>query len=173
MSDKTITINGKQFEIVSSSRGWVKYLDDNGSIKSVRGNANGASKPKANGKAAPAKAAKPVKAAKPTKAAKPVKAATPGVRTIGATEVDLSHYQRVVAKSGNVSYDNGDKVAKELRECTLDEVYRLAGKALKEDLEAATIDDAEKILRKKYGHLNAGMQRMNLGNRYRAALRAA
>lgn len=154
---KTIKVNGKEYDVVSTSRGWVKYMDDGGSIRSVR--ASKADKP--------AKVAKPKAAAKPAKA-KPVAA---GVRTIGNTEVDLSHYQRVKTAGGNTSFDNGDKVAKELRELKLDEIYKLVSKVAKEDLEAANMEEAEKILRKKYSHLNPGMQRMNLGNRYRAAVR--
>ena len=53
------------------------------------------------------------------------------------------------------------------RDCggfTLDEVYKLAAKELKE---------SEKDLRARYRHLNPGMQRMNLGNRMRAAAKAA
>ena len=60
--------------------------------------------------------------------------------------------------------DIGDATAKRLRGFTLDEVYKLAAKELKE---------SEKDLRARYRHLNPGMQRMNLGNRMRAAAKAA
>jgi hypothetical protein len=49
-------------------------------------------------------------------------------------------------------------VAKTLEGATLDEVYRLGTKATGE---------TQKALKDKYGHLNDGMQRMNLGNRIR------
>lgn len=158
---KTINVNGKDYEVVSASKGWVKYLDDSGSIRSIRSKSAKAAK-------AP-KAAKPVKA---PKAAKAAKAAKPTERTLGEAVFDLSRYERVSTPSGNVSYDNGDKAAKALRGLTLDQTYREVAKTVKDDLEAKTIDDAVDILRKKYGKLNPGMQRMNLGNRYRAALRA-
>lgn len=55
--------------------------------------------------------------------------------------------------------DVGDEVATMLRDCaTLDQVYKAASKYL-------DIDEAE--LRGKYGHLNPGQQRMNLGNKMR------
>ena len=61
---------------------------------------------------------------------------------------------------GHVSVNNGDEIATKLLGKDLDQVYAMAAKALKED---------EADLRKKYGHLNPGMARMNLGNRMRAA----
>lgn len=61
---------------------------------------------------------------------------------------------------GHVSVNNGDETATKLIGKDLDSVYAAAAKALKED---------EADLRAKYSHLNAGMQRMNLGNRMRAA----
>lgn len=66
---------------------------------------------------------------------------------------------------GNVSVDSNDEIAIKLRGKSLDEVYKLAGKALAPDF-------TEADLRKKYRHLNVGMQRMNLGNRIRAAANA-
>jgi len=159
MSTKTITVGDKQYDVISSSKGWVKFMDDKGSVRSIRSKA-----------VKPAKAAKPNGSHKP-KAVKKAKAAA-GVRTIGETEFDLSKYERVTTVSGNVSFDNGDKAAKALRGMSLEQVYREVARAVKDDLEAATIDEAQAILQKKYGKLNPGMQRMNLGNRYRAALRS-
>lgn len=85
-----------------------------------------------------------------------------GLKRVGDKDhkVDLSHYARVKAASGNASLDNGDAVAKSLRECTLDDVYAKASKVLNE---------SAKALRERYKHLNPGMQRMNLGNRIRGA----
>ena len=55
--------------------------------------------------------------------------------------------------------DVGDEVATMLRDCaTLDQVYKSASKYL---------GIKEKELREKYGHLNHGQQRMNLGNKMR------
>lgn len=64
--------------------------------------------------------------------------------------------------SGNKSLDNGDAVALLLRGADLDTVYKIGAKELGVD---------EQELRKKYAHLNAGQQRMNVGNRVRAAIR--
>lgn len=52
-----------------------------------------------------------------------------------------------------------DDLAAKLKELTLDATYMLAAKELKEPA---------KKLKDKYGHLNPGLQRMNLGNRIRA-----
>jgi len=56
--------------------------------------------------------------------------------------------------------DIGDQVAEALRGKTLDDAYKIAAKWL-----GARIDE----LKSKYGHLNPGQQRMNLGNRMRRA----
>lgn len=63
-------------------------------------------------------------------------------------------------KKGQVRIDNDDQTAKALRDKSLDEIYSLAAKELGE---------TQKALRERYGHLNTGMQRMNLGNRIRGA----
>lgn len=62
---------------------------------------------------------------------------------------------------GHTSVDCNDDVASKLRGKDLDAVYAFAARTLKEP---------EADLRKRYKHLNVGMQRMNLGNRCRAAL---
>lgn len=61
------------------------------------------------------------------------------------------------------SFDNGDGVASVLRDLTLELVYKAVAKEVQESVEA---------LKARYGHLNAGMQRMNLGNKLRAHYRA-
>lgn len=72
--------------------------------------------------------------------------------------------------SGNKTVDNGDKLANKLRGMELDAVYKLAV----ETMNAALEEGEEKVtvasLQKKYGKLNLGMQRMNLGNRMRGAM---
>lgn len=70
------------------------------------------------------------------------------------------HDKENKTSGGHVSVNNGDEIAAKLLGKDLDQVYAMAAKALKED---------EADLRSKYGHLNVGMQRMNLGNRMRAA----
>lgn len=81
-----------------------------------------------------------------------------GVRTIGGKPVDVSNYVKAKAPGGGTSLNNGDAVAEKLQGKDLDEVYGIVAKALKVEV---------KELKSKYGKLNVGMQRMNLGNRYR------
>ena len=86
----------------------------------------------------------------------------PKMRRIGEKthRVSVAHYQKVVANSGHTSLDCGDAIAQRLRGMALDDLYAEAAKVLAED---------EKALRARYAKLNPGMQRMNLGNRMRAA----
>lgn len=107
-------------------------------------------------KAAPPKA----KVAAKKTAPKPRTEAT-GIRTIGGKAVNLDNYEKVKAPGGGTSYHNGDAVAEKLVGKSLDEVYAIAAKFLKEE---------EKALRAKYKHLNVGMQRMSLGNRLRKVM---
>lgn len=71
---------------------------------------------------------------------------------------------------GNLTIDNGDKLADRLRSKTLPEVYEEAVKVLNTALEDGEKPLTVQALKLKYGKLNLGMQRMNLGNRMRAAL---
>jgi membrane protein involved in colicin uptake len=122
--------------------------------------------------AAKAKAAEKAKADK-AKAAEKAAKAKEKAATVGAsgkpTDVlrvyakQYVHDKEHKTSGGNVSVDNGDELAAKLRGKDLSEVYKAAAKALGE---------TEKDLIAKYGHLNVGMQRMNLGNRIRAALNA-
>ncbi len=87
------------------------------------------------------------------------------LKRVGDKQFDLSDYQAVKSAGGNSSLDNGDALAKSLRGLDLDDVYKEYARMFgKEDAEA---------MRKRYAKLNVGMQRMNLGNRMRAAARAA
>ena len=74
---------------------------------------------------------------------------------------DTSKYTKAKSASGGASLNNGDEVAQALTGATLDECFRLAAKA---------VDETQKALKERYGHLNEGMQRMNLGNRIRGAV---
>lgn len=62
------------------------------------------------------------------------------------------------------SIDKGDAVALQLRKLPLDGVYASVARAVGSDTVA---------LLERFGHLNPGMQRMNLGNMLRRALREA
>lgn len=82
------------------------------------------------------------------------------LKRVGGKVYDLSDYVPAKTAEGNTSLNCGDATAKSLAGKTLDDVYKLAAKAT---------GIAEKALRSKYAKLNPGMQRMNLGNRMRAA----
>lgn len=84
-----------------------------------------------------------------------------GVRTIGGKPVDVSGYVKVKTPGGGTSLNNGDPVAEKLQGKTLDDVYSFVAKTLKVEV---------KELKAKYGKLNVGMQRMNLGNRLRKVM---
>ena len=83
-----------------------------------------------------------------------------GLIRSGALKYDKSRYVRYKTEDGKRSVDSGDEVAQQLRGLDLDAVYAVAAGEL-------GVDEGE--LKAKYGHLNPGMQRMNLGNRIRAA----
>lgn len=82
------------------------------------------------------------------------------IKRVGDKNHDLSKYVKATTASGNTSLHCGDDLAKRLEGKDLDAVYKLAAK---------TLDVPERELRSRYAKLNVGMQRMNLGNRMRAA----
>lgn len=83
-----------------------------------------------------------------------------GGRKIVDRKVDLSHY--VTTKvDGRRILDCGDKVASMTRNMNLDAIYAAAAEALNVPVEE---------LRQRYGHLNPGMQKMNLNNRMRSSI---
>jgi hypothetical protein len=90
----------------------------------------------------------------------------PGYVQAGICTYDPKRYTRheVRTESGRKAFDVGDRVAAQLRGKPLDDAYAIAAKALR---------CTQKELHERYGHLNAGQQRMNLGNRMRQALKAA
>jgi hypothetical protein len=75
----------------------------------------------------------------------------------------LDHYVKheIKTPSGNKVLDVDDEAAKRLRGMDLEKVYDLVA-------EACGVSKSE--LKKKYAKLNLGMQRMNLGNKFRAVL---
>jgi len=119
-------------------------------------------KAKPAAKKAPAKKAAAKKPAKKKAAGDGDKAEKgPGVLRQYAPEYHRDNEKKTA--SGNVSVDCNDDVANKFRGKDLDAVYTAAAKILGEP---------EADLRKKYKHLNVGMQRMNLGNRVRAIVNA-
>lgn len=114
-------------------------------------------------KAAPKAKAAPVRKARAKKApAVDVKAKSTTADTLRAAAERYVHDKEHKTAGGNVSIHNGDKVAVMLLGKSLDEVYVIATKTLKED---------EAGLRAKYAHLNVGQQRMCLGNRMRPVVK--
>lgn len=83
------------------------------------------------------------------------------IKRVGAKKYDLTTYEPVKSAGGNSSLDCGDQLALKLRGADLDDIYEKAAK---------TLGESERSLKSRYSHLNPGMQRMNLGNRLRAAL---
>lgn len=82
------------------------------------------------------------------------------IRKCCNTTYNPDHYVKAKSKNGHATLHNGDYVATQLAEMTLAEVYSHVSLML-----GVRVDD----LQAKYGHLNVGMQRMNLGNRLRAS----
>lgn len=80
----------------------------------------------------------------------------------GIAVYDPSRYTKhnVRTETGRKAFDIADKVANKLRGKTVDEQYEVAAPCLGTTVAA---------LRAKYGHLNPGQIRMNLGNRMRHA----
>lgn len=124
-----------------------------------------ADKAKANKTKAPAKA----KANKTKKPAPKAKKAKDGEKTAKGPEAlrqyapGYVHDSEHKTAAGNPSVHCGDEVAKKLLGKSLDECYKIAAKV---------VEESEADLRKKYGHLNLGMQRMNLGNKMRGVINA-
>lgn len=125
--------------------------------------------------------AKKAKAAKPAKKAKAKKASGASGKNKGLTgPAVLKTYAPKYVKGGkngeakttggNKTVDCGDKLADQLRGLDLEAVYDKAVVVLNKALEEGEKAHTKASLKAKYGKLNVGMQRMNLGNRMRAIL---
>jgi len=127
-------------QVISTAKGWTKWTKDDGKVVSTR--------------------TKQIEVVTEGAATQPK--ASDGLRRIGdkSHRVSVRHYLKTVANSGHGSLDCGDGMAARLRGMALEDVYAEAARVLAED---------EKALKARYAHLNPGMQRMNLGNRMRAA----
>ncbi len=145
-------------QVVSRNRGWVTYVDSRGTQLKARSSAVEIAED-ATGTPPTQSGESPMASEKKTRRAR---SESTGVRTIGGKAVNIADYSRGKAASGNTSFHCGDELAEKLSGKSLDDVYSFAATKLKTE---------ERELRKKYGHLNPGMQRMALGNRLRAALK--
>jgi hypothetical protein len=177
MNHATIIATGSTHKVAKNEKGWITLFMGDGSTKAFRSKdlipaeirttetpsatEIFAQAAKANAlPEAPAKKARtPRTAARTPRARKPISERRNGV--IHAEY--LPKYQAYKRADGKTSLDNGDGVAATLRGVALELVYKTCAKEIGESVEA---------LKAKYGHLNPGMQRMNLGNRLRAHYRA-
>jgi len=85
---------------------------------------------------------------------------------------DHSRYENRpgVTASGRSPYDIGDATAEIFRNQTLEQQYETVAEALaKEDKKTTKAEQLAALIR-KYEGKNPGMQRMNLGNKYRGFL---
>lgn len=179
---KQANFNGTNVNIIAVNGGWTQIQLPDGKEMKVR---NGALAPvvAAPQVAAPtttpkeakmtataatpaATAAKPVPPVREARPAHFVGEVAPGrVAKIASTAFNLDKYfvSDVKTPTGRRTIDCADDVATALRGADIDAVYLNAAQTL-----GTSVDE----LRTQYGHLNIGMQRMNLGNRIRGAAAA-
>ena len=143
--------NRTAVEFVSRSGGWTTFLTKDGTVKRAR-NSRIQKDPSLLGnhdrKRAKAEGKKAEKA-------------EDGVVSGSVIPADVKErYVTGKTSEGARFADSGDALAKRLRGKSLDEVYKMA---------SAATGDSVAALKRRYEHLNHGMQRMNLGNRIRAA----
>jgi hypothetical protein len=152
--------NAIEGTFVSSKSGWIVVMLKDGTEKKFRSKDVEEKLTKAEAKRREREAAKAAKAAEAPADGEEIDAEGKLVNP------DLSRYtlHETVTASGRKHIDIDDDVAKILREKTLDEVYSYVAKVC---------DVTIKSLKERYENLNLGMQRMNLGNKLRAAMRAA
>lgn len=157
---KTAYHKGVEVEIISAKGGRSQIVNGDGKLQKVR-NGELSSAPKTES-VPPAPAV--VSTGEKTVAKAKAKKAPNDKRLVQA---DLSKYtvtKGVDSLKGKRAVDIGDDAAKKLRGIPLDEAYRIVSKA---------VEVPQTELKAKYEKLNPGMQRMNLGNRLRAALNGA
>jgi hypothetical protein len=157
---ENLTLNGKSVEVISKKSGWVSYYDESGTIRKARASAFEGHKARKSSGKSKAKG----------KAKRAAKSTTVGGNIIKNRE-RYAAYDRPDGQGK--SLDAADKVAKQLRPMTLEKIYTEAARQLRRaGREEGTVEEIEADLHKRYGKLNPGQQRMNLGNRIRGALRA-
>jgi hypothetical protein len=163
-----IKSTNEQVTVLSVTGGWTTVRDQAGTEKKVR---NGALTEPVEitapttaklVKAKTEKAEKVAKEPKAPRAKKPLNERLNGV----VESLYLQFYQgyTTTRKDGTKvrSMDKGDSVAQSLRGLSMDEVYKHAAKI-------THIGVAD--LTSRFAHLNPGMQRMNLGNMIRKAMK--
>jgi len=148
--------SGEQVEVLMINGGW-STIKLRGGQKKVRNSEISSVKEVSHAAKAPPKAARERKPID-INTRKNGKVDSLYLLQYGASKVQLA--------DGTVkrALDCGDEVAAKMRTMTLEQVYTFAAKTCKTD---------EKALRARYENLNLGMQRMNLGNLVRKALRGA
>lgn len=156
--------NGRECDIISRNGGWTEILDHDGKRRKVR---NGEVKTEAPKEAAP----KPISYNTSNSLGRALKKAAELASEDIARPLDklpapaLSATittPKVEAPKAKRQPHNGDEVGRMLEGTTLAEVYLKASHLL-------GVTEAGLLV--KYGHLNPGQQRMNLGNRMRGYLR--
>ena len=161
----------EQVQIVSTNGGWTSIRTQDGAERKVR-NGELTEPVMLTGEVAKLAEQKAAKVAKTPKAPKAPKARREPMplseRKNGKVDaLYLQFYQKVKAQRGDRvvrTMDNGDLVAQKMRDLTLQQVYTHAAKVL---------STSERALRERFEHLNLGMQRMNLGNMVRRAMKGA
>jgi len=143
-----ITATGEQVEIIGVTGGWTAIREmENGDIRKVR---NGALSGHTTITA-------------PT-TARLIEERKNGVVYAGYLPQYEAYKTLTTEGETERSIDKGDSVALALRPQTLEQVYSTV---------ASATDSPVTSLLERFGHLNPGMQRMNLGNMLRRALREA
>jgi hypothetical protein len=162
----------EQVQVIATNGGWSSVRTQDGAERKVR-NGELTEPVVLTGEVAKLAEQKVAKAAKAPKVAKEPRARRAPMplseRKNGKVDaLYLQFYQktmRVGVNGTNVrSIDNGDSVAQKMRTLTFDEIYKWA---------AQVLGQSERSLRERFAHLNAGMQRMNLGNMVRRFYKGA
>lgn len=162
MNVAIITKTGQQVEIIAKNGGWTtaRVIGNTKQIKLRNGELSGHTV--VDAPITRAYIAKADQSDKAPRSKLPIEERKNGVVYSGYLPQYVAY--STVTKSGDVkrSIDKGDAVALALRPMTLDQVIAHVAKAC---------DVSQVSLRERFGHLNVGMQRMNLGNMLRKALK--
>jgi hypothetical protein len=162
MNVAIITKTGQQVEIIAKNGGWTtaRAIGNTKHIKLRNGELSGHTV--VDAPITRAYIAKADQSDKAPRSKLPIEERKNGVVYSGYLPQYVAY--STVTKSGDVkrSIDKGDAVALALRPMTLEQVVAHVSKAT---------GISQVGLRERFGHLNVGMQRMNLGNMLRKALK--